>query len=66
MTTNRAEQAMWAQTLERALGNGYQICFDACESGLTYCYFNKQLYKKVPNDEMRGSINVTDYRFGFC
>lgn len=60
--SNRAEQAMWAQKLQKALGAGYEIHFDACESGLTFCYHNGKLYKQVPNEEMRGTINVCDYR----
>lgn len=58
----RREQAMWAFKLEKALGNGYRIWFDACDSGMTYCYYNDRLYKKVENEAMCGSINVNDFK----
>lgn len=58
----RQEQSEWATKLQNALGSGYEIKFDACDSGMTYCYYNGKLYKQVPNDEMCGSVNVIDYK----
>ena len=60
--TNRANEAKWASKLQIALGNGYEIRYDACESGMTFCYYNGELYKQVDNSAMNGSINVYDYR----
>ena len=59
--SNRAEQAMWAGKLQKALGAGYEIRFDLGDSGLTFCFYNGELYKQVPNEAMRGTINVYDY-----
>lgn len=62
----RQEQSKWATKLQTILNNGdyngdYKIHFDACDSGMTDCYYKGELYKQVPNDEMCGSINVYDY-----
>lgn len=58
----RAEQIKWANLLEKALGEGYKVCYDECESCLTRVYYEGELVKEVPNEEMRGSLNVCDYR----
>lgn len=60
--TKRETESKWASKLQQVLGNGYEIDYDACESGMTFCYFNGKLYKRVPNDAMCGSINVNDYK----
>lgn len=60
--TNRANEAKWASKLQSALGNGYEIRYDACDSGMTWCYYNGELYKQVENSEMCGSINVYDFK----
>lgn len=61
-----AQQASIATKLQKALNGGeyngmYKVHFDCCESGMTFFYFNRELYKRLPNDEMKAGINVYDY-----
>lgn len=56
------EQRKWAMMLQKILGEGYEIRHDACESGMTDCYYKGTLYKRVENTEMKGSLNVHDFR----
>ena len=58
----RTEQIKWANKLEKILGEGYKVEYDVCESGLTMIYYERELIKQVPNEEMKGSLNVNDYR----
>ena len=60
--SNRETESKWASKLQKVLGNGYEIRYDACESGMTFCYYNGKLYKQVENSAMCGSINVIDYK----
>ena len=62
----RAQQAEIATKLQTILNNGeyngdYKIYFDACESGMTDCYYKGELYKQVPNDEMKPSMSVSEF-----
>jgi len=61
--TSRANEAKIACKLQGFLGDDYEIKYDACDSGMTFCYYKGQLYKQVANSEMRGSLNVGDYTF---
>jgi len=62
----RAQQAEIAAKLQNALNKGerngnYKIEFDMCDSSMTYCYYKGELYKRVLNDEMVPSLNVTEF-----
>ncbi len=57
----RREQSKWARKLQESLGDNYNVCFDLNESGMTVIYFKGELLKQVPNDEMKGSLNVYDF-----
>lgn len=59
---NRENEIKWANRLQKVLGNGYEIDYDACESGMTFCYYNGRLYKRVANEAMCGGINVNDFK----
>lgn len=61
MTRKREKQARFADLLETALGKGYRVYFDACDSGMTWFYYHNEFYKRIPNDELSGSINCNDY-----
>lgn len=56
-----------SRNLEAALGECYEVRYDACESGMTFIYFtdpksgNKYLIHKVMNSEMVPNLNVGDY-----
>ena len=60
--TSRDEQIKWANKLQMVLGAGYEIRYDANDSGMTKCFHNGVLYKTVENSVMNGSINVYDYK----
>lgn len=57
----REQQAAKAQRLQTALGEGYMVRYDDCESGLTRFFFVGTWYLDVPNDVFNGPINVNDY-----
>ena len=52
-----------AAKLQKVLGNGYEIKYDAGDSGMTFCYYNGELYKQVPNGEMKSNLNVAEYQY---
>ena len=58
----RREQIKWANKLQDILGSDYKVSYDTCESGMTDIYYKGTLLKRVPNEEMKGSLNVCDYR----
>lgn len=60
---NRETESKYASKLQSVLGNGYEIRYDASESGCTFCYYNGILYKIVENSAMVGNINVYDYKY---
>ena len=60
--SNRENEIKWANKLQQVLGSGYEIRYDEHDSGMTWCYFDGELYKQVENSAMNGSINVYDFR----
>lgn len=62
---SRENEIKWANKLQQILGNGYEIRYDACDSGMTYCYYNGEIYKRVQNSEMCGNVNACEYRYAF-
>lgn len=63
--TSRDEQAKWASKLQNSLGKDYEVHFDALDSGMTEIQYKHSIFKKVPNEEMCGSMNVYDYKAPF-
>lgn len=59
---SRNEQIKWANKLQSVLGDGYEIRYDANDSGMTKCFHNGVLYKTVENSAMNGGINVYDFK----
>lgn len=59
----RQDGAKWAGKLQDILGSGYEIKYDAGDSGMTFCYYNGELYKQVENSAMRGNVNVYDFTY---
>lgn len=58
----REQESTRAYRLQEALGEGYTVAYDCCESCFTNFYFHGELYKKVLNTEFsKPSINVNDY-----
>lgn len=57
----RHEELKWATKLQEILGDNYKVSHDTRESGMTNIYFKNVLVKRVPNEEMKGSLNVCDY-----
>ena len=58
--TYSKESAM-AMKLQAALGDGYKVHYDFCESGMTAVYFMGNMIHEVPNSAMSGRIAVSDY-----
>lgn len=58
---NREQQAAKAQRLQMALGDGYQVRYDDCESGLTRFLYSGTCYLEAPNEVFSSQINVIDY-----
>lgn len=61
----RHEQVKWAMKLQEKLGEDYKVNYDACESGFTDVFYKGVLVKRVPNEEMRGNLNVYDYTVNY-
>ena len=56
-----SREAAMAMKLQAALGDGYKVHYDLCESGMTVVYYMGNVIHEVPNSAMSGSINVSDY-----
>lgn len=57
----RHEQIKWANKLQEVLGSDFKVSYDTCESGMTDIYYKGELFKSVPNAEMKHDLNVYDY-----
>lgn len=60
--SNRKQGFELCEKLQMFLGEGFRVEYDACESGMTFFIYKGHLYKQVPNTEIKGSMNVSDYR----
>ena len=62
--SNRESEIQWANRLQTALGEDYQVNYDAGDSGFTEVIYRpaNEIVRRVPNTDMNGSINVPDYR----
>ena len=58
---NRQNEILAVEKLQHFLGSDYSIHYDSLDSGMTYCYYKGEFYKRFPNSELNGSLNVIDY-----
>jgi len=49
-----------ARRMQEALGEGYVVRYDDCESGMTRFYYNGYMYKQIRDGEM--TMNICEYR----
>lgn len=43
-------------------GEGFEVRYDAGESGMTHFLYNGHLYKRVPNGDIKPNISIYDYK----
>ena len=60
----RAQEAELARRMQEALGEGYKVMYDDCESGMTRFSYNGYEYMEIPNGTM--TMSIGDYRAPFA
>lgn len=62
---NREAEIRTANKLQAFLGDNYEVRYDACESCFTDFYYHGELYKRIENSALSGSLNVNDFAAPF-
>lgn len=58
---DRKQGIALAARLQDLLGEGYKVCYDQCESCMTYVYYKGYLVKAVPNEEINPHMSVYSF-----